>query len=264
MTADSSETAFDERTAPPDRRSRATDEPNVGRWERVASAAIGGALVVRGLRDRSLSGASTAAVGAALVTRGLTGRSRLYRLLDTDGDAGEGLALEAAYDERKPTVARSIIVGQPAAELTEYWRDPDHLDRIAGRFADVSGDPAAEERHHWRADAPLGRSLEWEALLVEDEPGDRLRWQSLEGAPIGYECTISFEPAPGDRGTLVDLEIEYDPPGGPIGDAVLSRFGTPVDLVAGESLRRFKSLAETGEIPSVEANPSGRGRGDLV
>ncbi|SFC62607.1 Uncharacterized membrane protein [Halobiforma haloterrestris] len=262
MTADSSETAFDERTAPADRRSRAADEPNVGRWERVASAAVGGTLVVRGLRDRSLSGAATAAVGGALVARGLTGHSRLYRLLDAD--AGSMEAIPIVDEGQAPTVERSIIVGRPAEELAEYWRDPGHLDRIAGRFADVSGDPAAEERHHWRADAPLGRSLEWEALLVEDEPGDRLRWQSLEGAPIGYECTISFEPAPGDRGTLVDLEVEYDPPGGALGDAVLSRFGTPVELVAGESLRRFKSLAETGEIPSTEANPSGRGRGDLV
>lgn len=262
MTADSSETVTGEAARPPSPADRADDESNVGRLERVASAAVGSALVVRGVRDRSLSGAVTAAVGGALVARGLTGRSRLYRLLDADAGSMEPIPIQ---DEgQAPTVQRSIIVGRPAEDLAEYWRDPGHLDRIAGPFADVSGDPGAEDRHHWRADAPLGRSLEWEALLVEDEPGDRLRWQSLEGAPIGYECTISFEPAPGDRGTLVDLEIEYDPPGGAIGDAVLSRFGTPVDLVAGESLRRFKSLAETGEIPSTEANPSGRGSGDLL
>ncbi|EMA31439.1 YgaP-like transmembrane domain [Halobiforma nitratireducens] len=260
MTAEPDETEIDDAGIPTSRPRGPAKHGNVGTLERIASTVVGSVLVVRGLRRRSLSGAATALFGGALAYRGLTGRSRLYRLLGVNATAEESL------DEGPPDrlgLERTIIVGEPADELATYWRDPEHVDRIAGRFADVSGGHGTEDRHRWRVDAPLGRTLEWEATLVEDDPGERLRWRSLEGAPIDYECAISFRPAPGDRGTAVELELQYDPPGGPLGDAVLSRFGTPMDLIAGESLRRFKSLAETGEIPTVEGNPSGRGRGGL-
>ena len=233
--------------------------PNVGRTERIASTAAGAALLVRGLQRRSASGVATAVVGGALCYRGLTGSSTLYRTLGINtAEERERVADDA------PTVERTITVAERAEDLEEFWRDPEQLSRIVGEVADVSEADAGDDRHRWRVTAPFDRTVEWEAQLVEHQPGERLRWESLEGAPIPHDWSIRFDRDPGGRGTTVTLEVRYDPPGGALGTEALSRLGFGVDVLAGEVLNRFKSLAETGEIPTIAGNPSGRGRGDLV
>lgn len=239
--------------------------PNVGRRERLASAALGGVLLVRGLRRRSLAGVASALAGGALVYRGVTGHSYLYEALGSGAEAeheGEGPAPEATA---QPTVERSITIDESPDELAERLRDPEQLDRIVGPFADVASAGAGEddERHRWRVEAPFGRTLEWEMLLADAESDERLRWRS-EDAPIPNEYTLSFEPAPADRGTQVAARVQYDPPGGALGNAAMDRLGFAPEALLGTALRRLKSLAETGEIPTTEANPSARGKGDLV
>ncbi|GAB3675044.1 SRPBCC family protein [Halopiger thermotolerans] len=234
----------------------------VGRGERIASVALGGLLVARGLRRRSLGGAATALAGGGLVYRGITGRSRLYRLLESSGVDTEQLMPQAETETGRPAVDRSITVGESADELADYWRDPDRLSRIVGEFAEIS-EPAAGDGHRWRVQGPLDRTYEWETRLVEDDD-DRLRWEAREGAPVTHEYAVSFEPEPGGRGTIVTLEVEYEPPGGAVGDAAMERLGFAPEIVAGRILGRFKSLAETGEIPTTEDSVSARGRGDRV
>ncbi|MFC4438794.1 MULTISPECIES: SRPBCC family protein [Natrialbaceae] len=261
MTADSTKHSTDERSeaerVPTDGRSRT----NVNRWERAASAAIGGALLVRGLRRRSLGGAVSAAAGAGLLYRGARGHSRLYRALEITTADGRA-ELDAGATAGEPTVKRSITVGRPADELDKFWREPKQLSRILGEFAAVSG--VSENSYQWHVRGPLDRRVEWQTRTVEDRPGELLRWESLDGAVVPHEVTIRFQPAPGDRGTKVTLEVQYDPPGGSLGNAAMDRLGVVPETVAREVLHRFKSLAETGEIPTIERNPSARGRGDLV
>ncbi|QLK26353.1 SRPBCC family protein [Natrinema zhouii] len=240
---------------------RAHVAQSIGRGERLATTAVGGVLLAAGLRRRSLSGGAMAVGGGWLVARGLSGTGRPLRTL---GSAATGERDEAApTDGTEPlTVDRVITVGVPADELTAYWRDPEQLTRIMGPVAEVTG--AGEDRHHWELQPPRGPSLSWETEIVDDRPGERLRWESLEGATIPTGGEVRFRPAPGDRGTEVTLRLQFDPPGGKLGAAVVQRLGIVPKTIAETALRRFKSLAETGEIPSTEANPSARGSGDLV
>lgn len=248
--------------------------PNVGWRERVASTVIGGGLLVRGLKRGSLGGAATALVGGILVYRGLTGKSRLYRALEAKAeaememDAGtdrDSEGVDVDDDTRLPTVERSITVGEPADVLADYWRDPDQVSRIVGDFADVfETTGTGGDRHRWRVQAPFGRTIEWETTVVEDEANNQLRWESTEDALVPHECAITFREADNDRGTILDLEIQYEPPGGSLGNAAMDQLGFAPDVLAGTALRRFKSLAETGEIPTTEGNPSARGKGDLI
>ncbi|SDJ49234.1 SRPBCC family protein [Natronorubrum texcoconense] len=235
-----------------------SSQTNVGRFERAVSAVVGGALVWRGLRRRSLG---TALAGGALVSRGISGHSRLYRRLgiDTATDHG-GLAVDSTTD--RPTIKRSVTVGKPADELEAFWRDPEQLSRIVGEYADVSPTMGDGDHHRWQVSLPAGRRLEWQTRLVEERSGERLQWETVGGAPISYEATIRFQPAPNDHGTEVTLEIRFDPPGGTLSDGAMKRLGIVPESLAGTVLDRFKSLAETGEIPSLETNPSNRGKGD--
>lgn len=153
-------------------------------------------------------------------------------------------------------VERSITIGASADELYRAWRDPSNLSRIMGDMAEVIA--AGADRTHWTAHGPLGRRLEWDTRVVEERPGEMLRWESLDGATLPNSGELRFRPAPGNRGTEAALRVRFDPPGGALGSAVAARLGIVPDLLADKALRRFKSLIETGEIPTLAHNPSAR------
>jgi uncharacterized membrane protein len=54
------------------------------------------------------------------------------------------------------------------------------------------------------------------------------------------------------------VRLQYNPPGGKMGAAIAWLFGEEPNLQIREDLRRFKALLETGEIPTVAGQPSGR------
>jgi uncharacterized membrane protein len=54
---------------------------------------------------------------------------------------------------------------------------------------------ASKERTHWRVRGPLGRSLEWDAQVVDDRSGEYLLWASLARAEVPNEGSISSRPA---------------------------------------------------------------------
>lgn len=238
------------------------DEPtgiDVVTAERVGLAAVGAALVAAGVRRRSLGGAALAAAGGWLAYRGVRGtrgdvgpKEANARVLGSDDTGAPAEAVE---------VERSVTVGRPAAELHELWRDPDALARIMAHFAEVT--PAGENRQHWEVRGPLGRVLRWDSRIMKDRPGELIQWESLPGATVPNEGSVRFEPAPGDRGTEVTVRFRFDPPAGPVGNAAMETLDVVPGTVAERSLDRFKSLAETGEIPTLEKNPSARGEGDL-
>jgi uncharacterized membrane protein len=123
-------------------------------------------------------------------------------------------------------------------------------------FAEVS--TTGEDRQHWKANVPLGQSLEWDARIVEERPDQFLRWASLPGAELPNEGWLHLTPAPGDRGTEVKLYFRFDPPGGMLGDAIVKLLGSAPRMIAEKALRRFKSLVETGEIPTTQHQPAAR------
>ncbi len=235
-------------------------QPEEGHIERVASAVVGGTLLTLGLRSRSLGGAAMALASGALLYQGLRGRlqrSRLRLRLTGQGEQPEPEAQPEATE-----VERTLTLQKPAEELHRLWRDPGTLSRVMGHFAEVTA--SSEDRMHWKVHGPLGGSLEWDSRMVEDRPGELLRWESLDATTLSPRGSVSFRPAPGDWGTEVTLRLDLTPPGGALGQAVMRRMhGVPRKLVD-MALRRFKSLAETGEIPTVEKNPSARGRTDAV
>ena len=65
--------------------------------------------------------------------------------------------------------------------------------------------------------------------------------------------SVRLQPAPADRGTVVTLHAHLAPPGGALGHAAAGSFHAllPHGLLE-TTLRFFKSLAETGEIPTTE------------
>jgi uncharacterized membrane protein len=71
--------------------------------------------------------------------------------------------------------------------------------------------------------------------------------------------SVTFRGAPGGRGTIVKVSLQYNPPGGVVGAFVAKLFGEAPDQQIEEDLRRFKQVMETGEVVRSEGSLSGTG-----
>lgn len=226
--------------------------------EQMTFAVLGGALVAGGLRRRSLGGSALALAGGALLYQAISGSPDLLRSLGLrSGEAGARREPGAPADA--PELQRSITVDASAEELYRLWREPETLPRIMAHVAEVR--VLSPERARWVVRGPLGQSLAWETQMVEDRPGELLRWESPPDSELPSEGWVRFRPAPGDRGTEATLYLRLDPPAGALGDAAVKLLGTVPRGLLGKALHRFKSLVETGEIPTTERQPAARNGG---
>ncbi len=239
-------------------RSAQTSGINVALSERLISTTLGSLLVVWGMRKRSALSMAGAALGADLVYRGVTGHCNLYGALGVNTAAAEKPGSQVSADA--PEVRRSMTIGKPPEQLYEFWRDPVHLAQIVAHFAEVT--PRGGGLTHWRLRGPLKQVVEWESHYTEEQPGSRLVWESVPGSTLVNRGEITFRPGPDGVRTEVRLFMQFEPPLGSVGAGLMKALAKLPRGIAGQTLRRFKSLVESGEIPTLERNPSGRGGSD--
>jgi uncharacterized membrane protein len=99
--------------------------------------------------------------------------------------------------------------------------------------------------------APAGRTVEWDAEIVHEEPNKVIGWRSLPGADVVNAGSVNFDAAPGGRGTEVRVSLQYQPPAGKLGATVALLFGRAPSQQVREDLRHLKELLEAGEIPGT-------------
>jgi uncharacterized membrane protein len=209
-------------------------------WARVAGdaldlAALGVALTSDDTDRGKLSAATAAVVGVTLLDI-----MNAQQLSTPRGSHGAIVAVNTATINRTPE------------EVYRFWRDFQNLPRFMSHLESVQ--VIDEKRSHWVAKAPAGMTVEWDAEIVEDRPNQLIAWRSLEGADVDNSGTVRFDRAPGDRGTEVRVEVEYNPPGGALGAGIAKLFGeAPEQQIKGD-LRRLKQVLEIGEVVHSESS----------
>jgi uncharacterized membrane protein len=152
-------------------------------------------------------------------------------------------------------IERSVIVAKSPQECYDYWRNLNNAPNFMRAVESVT--VLDERRSHWVAKVG-GKNIEWDSRISEDKPGERIAWHSDADAPLTHAGVVSFEPAPGNRGTVIRLVMHYQPPAGGAGLSAARLLGkAPADEVR-ENLRRFKQILETGEIATTRGQPAGR------
>jgi len=226
---------------------------NLHKLERVGSSVLGALMVAGGLKRRSIGGLAAVLTGSGLLYRGISGHCHVYQALGIS-TARRTLTDAVAEASRERRVQRTVTVDKPAAELYALWRDPATLRQVMAPFANLS--PAADEGIRWSLRSPLGRLCVWTSQVVEEREGELLRWESIEGSKMIAGGMLRLAPALGNRGTRVSLSLRFEPPPGLIGHALFSTLRVVPNTISRKALQRFKSLAETGEIPTTEGSPS--------
>jgi uncharacterized membrane protein len=210
---------------------------NVGDRERWMSGLGGGTLALWGLRRASLPGLAMAAVGVALAWRGLSGSCAVYRALGIDrGDhtvGNLGVKLE-----------RDIVVAAPPERLYRFWRDVENLPRIMSHLERV--EVLGPTRSRWKAKAPVGLTVEWEAEIINDQPPRLIAWRTEPGSPVAHAGSVRFTPI--GAGTRIGVSLQYDPPGGELGHAVAALMDADAGARIEQDLARFKQAIESGRL----------------
>lgn len=151
---------------------------------------------------------------------------------------------------RQRTTTAAVTVSRPIDEVYEFLQDLRNFPRFMSRLDSV--ETRGIGRWRWRMRL-LGRALDWDVELVEDRPRKRLVWRAMAGA-IENHGVIRLQPAPGERGTEVHLDIRYSAPMRGIGVLLATMFAVAPDQLAHDDLRRLAQLLEVGEIVHSDAS----------
>ena len=166
-------------------------------------------------------------------------------------------AMELGRAEHEPlargiTVKQSVTVQRSADEAYAFFRDLQNLPRFMFHLESVLEESPGRSR--WRAKGPLGVTVEWQAEIIEERPGELIAWRSLPGADVPNRGVVTFKSAPGNLGTEITVELSYDPPVGAVGKTIARLFGREPSQEISADLRRLKQVLETGEVMHSDAS----------
>lgn len=204
------------------------------------------------MRNRTLSNLpilALAGIGLATfpIAISMTAAARRRRDAGNDHDsAPQHTARHNSGDYQ--VVGRTVTIAKPRAELFAYWRDFTNLSTFMANLDKVEPTGTEAGCNTWSIRGPAGKVFAVKTRIASEIADELIAWRSTEDSEVDTEGSVTFEDAPGDRGTRVGLIIAYKPKGGAIGDTVAKLMQRSPELQARHDLKRFKMLMETGEI----------------
>jgi uncharacterized membrane protein len=213
---------------------------NVGEGERYGSILGGAALAVAGLSRRGWGGLAMGLVGGMLIQRGVSGHCNMYERFGISGAKSDRPGVP---DNVGITVERHVVINRPPGEVYGFWREFGNLGSVMQHVDQVKTDDGLHT--HWIVRTPWGRRMEWDAVVINEHPGEMIAWESLPGAQVQNAGAVRFEPE--GNGTKVTVKLEYNPPWGLLGRVAVFLFGEEPGRAISDDLQRLKKRLETGE-----------------
>lgn len=148
-------------------------------------------------------------------------------------------------------VRTSMLIQSDSQTLYQLWRDVEKAPLWQEQIVEVRR--TGEKTSHWVMKSNE-KNIEWDSEVLADEPGKRIAWRSI-GGDSENAGEVVFEVAPGGHGTMVTQLQQFWM--GKLESAWMTIVDQNPKQAVIESLRNFKALAETGEIPRIEPQPHG-------
>jgi uncharacterized membrane protein len=166
--------------------------------------------------------------------------------------AGSVLAFRAVKPSRRSTESdarTTFLLNSTPEQAYTLWRDFEKLPRFMRHIKSVRN--LGDTRSEWVALGPMEAEVRWQAEITEDQPNQRIAWRSLPQSMVQTSGSVEFTPDPLARGTYITAQVRYSAPGGAAGSALASMLGKHPEFMMREDVRRFKTLLETGEVPTT-------------
>ena len=139
------------------------------------------------------------------------------------------------------SAAQYFEVEAPVAQVYAYWRDFSNFPSFMPDVQEVT--VTGPTTSHWKVSGPLGKSVEWDAEIVEDLPNQRIAWRSIGGSQVDNAGAVRFDNR-GDR-TNIEVSLGYNPPGGKAGELVAELVKDP-DKQVQRAVDGFRKVVESG------------------
>ena len=175
---------------------------NSKRW--MLWPCLGGAMVLYGLKRRSFVGGMITLAGARLIIWGVSDRIFAKPTGQTFSATADTHTVVA--DPEPLRICGSITIGQPPEDVYYFVRDIENFPRFLDHVKNVRADDAIHSV--WTVESPAGVALECDVEVINDMPDKLIAWRTV-GCPIAGTGTIRMDTAPGGRGTIVRLALEY-------------------------------------------------------
>lgn len=162
-------------------------------------------------------------------------------------------------DDKVPTDLKRrhvVTIFKKPEEVYAFFREFKNLSLFMADVKEVRG--LTQKISHWIVDTGTESTLEWDTEITSEIPGKLIEWQSTPESSVQQKGRVRFEKAPGNYGTVVELSVDYDLPGGKVSELAVKLVGQNPEAHIQKNLRRLKAYIETGEVPTVEGQPSGR------
>lgn len=124
--------------------------------------------------------------------------------MEDRGIRSHPLARRAVKTGQGVKVTRACTIRRPAEELFRFWRSLENLPRFMQHMIAVEKVSDVESR--WTVKAPGGRTVQWNAVIFNEEPNRLIAWRTREGADVPNAGSVRFEPQ-GDDTTVVKVAL---------------------------------------------------------
>jgi uncharacterized membrane protein len=216
---------------------------NISEAERWLSIAAGIGLATYGLtRRRGAAALMLAAFGGLLFRRGASGHCDTYELFGIN-TAGTGQDTRRALGGNAGVIVdEQVTINQPVEMLYRFWHNLENLPRVMRHLESV--ERVTDTLSRWRAKGPAGTIVEWNAEIINEIANKLIAWQSIEDSDVVSAGSVNFDDLGAGRGTRVRVRLQYSPPGGKVGAAIVKLVGSDAATEIREDLEQFKQSVE--------------------
>jgi uncharacterized membrane protein len=145
-------------------------------------------------------------------------------------------------------IEKSVEVNVPVRTAYNQWTQFEEFPRFMEGVTQVQ---QLDSTHlHWKAHI-AGKEKEWNAVITEQRPDERIAWKSTEGAKNAGVVTFHRL---SDQTSKIMLQMDYEPEG------VVENIG---DAIGAVSLRVQGDLTRFKEFIEARGRESGAWRGEV-
>jgi uncharacterized membrane protein len=139
------------------------------------------------------------------------------------------------------SITKSIDVNVPVRTAYDQWTQFESFPRFMEGVEEV--EQLDDTNLHWRTNIS-GQKAEWDAVITEQVPDERIAWRSTDGKTNAG--VVTFHRLDDDR-TRVTVQMEWEPQG--FKESVGEALGMDDRRVQGD-LERFKAFVESRGVPT--------------